>query len=215
MDCLSNTFLFACLCGLLEVLGKQGPKVGLFVGKDCSFRFALHFLLPLVHHSMGIARPLMMSREDKVRSSELETGLSSSKDRRAFKVTSLSTFYKAWDVRCVLRGKDKGRIKSRFQFPSSVRVRIPSGDDRACCSYDDEVCFYKANFVSDLRFPIHPFLRELFSHLSLAPTQLVPNSWRIVICYMVVWMSVNDEDTIRMDEFLHLYHLRCSRDLGY
>nr|POF23881.1 hypothetical protein CFP56_23701 [Quercus suber] len=48
-----------------------------------------------------------MSREDAVRSSELETGFSSSEDRRALKVTSPSTFYKAWDVRCVLRGKDK------------------------------------------------------------------------------------------------------------
>ena len=157
----------------------------------------------------------MMSREDKVRSSELETCLSSSEDRRALKVTSPSNFYKAWDVHCVLRGKDKGRIRSRFQFPSSVKVRIPSGDDRACCSYADEVCFYEANFVSDLRFPIHPFIRELFSHLLLAPAQLVPNLWRIVICYMVVWMSVNYEDTIRMDEFLHLHRLRRSRDLGY
>ena len=95
MDCLSNTFLFACLCGLLEVLGKQGPKVGLFVGKDCSFRFALHFLLPLVHCFVGIARTLMMFGEGKVRSSGLETGLSSFEDRRALKVTSPSTFYKA------------------------------------------------------------------------------------------------------------------------
>ena len=28
-------------------------------------------------------------------------------------------------------------------------------------------------------------------------------------------MLANDGDTIRMDEFLHLYHLRRSRDPGY
>ena len=28
-------------------------------------------------------------------------------------------------------------------------------------------------------------------------------------------MSTNDEDTIRIDEILHLYHLRRSKDLGY
>jgi len=43
----------------------------------------------------------------------------------------------------------------------------------------------------------------------------VPNSWRIVISCMVVWMSANDEDVIKKDEFLHFYHLRKSKDLGY
>ena len=215
MDCPSISFLFACLSGLLEVVGRQGLKVRLFMGRDCSFRFALRFLFPLVHRFVGIAQPLMMFGEGKVRSSELETSLSSSEDCRAFEVTSSSTFYKGWDVCCILRGKDEGRIRCRFQFPSSVRVRILSGDDRACHSYADQVCFYEANFISGFRFSIHPFLRELFSHLSLAFAQLVPNSWGIVICCMVVWMSANDRDTIRMDEFLNLYCLRRFRDLGY
>ena len=156
-----------------------------------------------------------MFGEGEVRSSELKTGLSLSKGHKAFKVTSPSTPYKAWDVYCVLKRKYEGRIRSRFQFPSSVRVRIPNDDDKACYSYVDEVCFYEANFVNGLCFPIHPFLRKLFSRLSFAPTQLVPNLWRIVICCMVVWMLANDGDTIRMDEFLHLYHLRHFRDLSY
>ena len=156
-----------------------------------------------------------MSGEGKVRSSELETNLSSSGDCRALEVTSPSTPYKAWDICYALKGKDEGGIRNRFQFPSSVMIRIPNDDDRDCHSYANEVCFYKANFVSGLRFPIPPFLRELFSYLFLAPTQLVPNSWRIVICCMVMWMSANDRDTIRIDEFLHLYRLRRSKDPGY
>ena len=174
----------------------------------CSF-------FPLVHCSVGFAQTLVMLGEGKVRSSELETSLSSFGDRRALKVTSSSTPYKAWDICCALKGKDEGGIRNRFQFPSSVMIRIPNDDDRACHSYTDEVCFYEANFVSGLCFPIHPFLRELFNYLFLAPTQLVPNSSRIVICCMVVWMSANDEDTIRIDEFLHLYCLRRSKDPGY
>ena len=156
-----------------------------------------------------------MFGEGEVMSSELKTGLSSSEDHKALKVTSPSTPSKAWDVCCVLKRKYEGRIRSRFQFPSLVRVRIPNDNDKACRSYVDEVCFYEANFVSGLRLPIHPFLRKLFSHLSFAPTQLVPNSWRIVICCMVVWMLANDKYTIRMDEFFHLYYLRRSKDLGY
>ena len=86
---------------------------------------------------------------------------------------------------------------------------------RACHSYADEVCFYKADFTSGLCFLFHPFVREIFSYLHLAPTQLVPNSWRILVSCMVVWMSANDGNVIRRDEFLHFYCLRKSKDPGY
>ena len=36
----------------------------------------------------------------------------------------------------------------------------------------------------------------------------------MVYC-MVIWMSANDRDTIRIDEFLHFYCLRRSNDSGY
>ena len=62
----SISFFFARLCSLLEAVGRRCPKVGLFMGRNCPFR-----------------------------SSELETGLSSSKDRWALEVTSPSTHYKA------------------------------------------------------------------------------------------------------------------------
>ena len=106
-------------------------------------------------------------------------------------------------------------IRDRFQFSSSTKIRILDGDDRACLSYADEVCFYEVNFVSGLHFPIHPFIRELFFFLQLAPAQLVPNLWRIVAYCMVIWMSTNDEDIISIDEFLHFYCLRKYKDPSY
>ena len=184
-DCPSIYFLFALLCSLLEAVGRRRPKVGFFVGRNCPLRFALCSLFPLVHHSVGFAQKLVMLGEGEVRSSELKTSLFSSGDRRALEITSPSTPYKAWDICCALKEKDEGRIRNKFQFPSFVKVRISDGNDRACHSYVDKVCFYKANFVSGFRFPIHPFLRELFSHLLLSPAQLVPNSWRIVF---VAWL---------------------------
>ena len=62
-------------------MGRQRPEAGVFVGRNCSFRLVLCFLFPLVHHFVWFAQPLVMSGEGDVRSSELETNLSSSKDR--------------------------------------------------------------------------------------------------------------------------------------
>ena len=112
----------------------------------------------------------------EVRSSELETGLSSSDDHEVPEVTSPSIPYKACNISCALLGKDEKQIRDRFQFPNSIRIRILSDEDRACHSYVDEVCFYEADFASGLRLPVHPFVRKLFAYLHLAPAQLVPNS---------------------------------------
>ena len=70
-------------------------------------------------------------------------------------------------------------IRDRFQLPSSVNIRIPNGDDKACHSYADEVYFYEANFVSELRFPIHPFIRAFLpfaTRSSLVNAKLMENS---------------------------------------
>ena len=97
----------------------------------------------------------------------------------------------------------------------SVCHRIPLKMDRACSYGSEEVCFYEAIFNNGLSFPVHPFVRELLSPLNLAPTKLIPNSWRIVICCMVLWIFANDDDIIQVDEFIHLYCLRSSTHSGY
>ena len=65
-------------------------------------------------------------------------------------------------MHCALSGKDEKRIRDRFQFPDSVRIRILSDEDRACQSYVDEAYFYEADFISGLRLRlhVHPFIRE-------------------------------------------------------
>ena len=164
---------------------------------------------------MGFAQNLSRMFGEEIRSSELETGLSSSKQDRALEFSSSRVPFKALGVLYTLKDKNKSRIRNRFQFSSSVKIRIPDTDDRACSYFPDEVCFYEADFTSGLRFPIHPFTWELFLRLKLALAQIVPNSWRTIICCMVKWMSANEGDILRVEEFLHLYHLKRSKLPGY
>ena len=175
--------------------------VSLFVGEDCPHRSVLSSLFPLVSCSTRVARSLKMSGE--VRSSELETRLSSFDKRKIPKVSCPSTPYKAWNIQCALLEKDEKQIRDMFQFLDSVRIMIPSDEDKAYHSYTDEVCFYEEHFASGFRLPVHPFFRELFAYLHLTLVQLVPNSWQIVVCCIVVWMSAKDRDVIKKEEFIH------------
>ena len=104
----------------------------------------------------------------KVRSSELEIGLSSSGDP-VKEDTAVSTprevkAFHALEEVCRLDANIVGIFKDRFQFPERVRIRRPNDKDRACHFFLGEVCFYEATFTCGLRLPVHPFIMELLDH---------------------------------------------------
>ena len=81
-------------------------------------------------------------------------------------------------------------------------------------SFPDEICFYEATFTCELRLPIHPFIMELLGFFGIAPRQLMPNSWRIVVNCMEIWLAAN-EDMIKVGELVYLYRLKESKEYGY
>ena len=155
----------------------------------------------------------------EVRSSKLETRLSSS-DRPVERATAVSTpqevraFHALKEV-CGLNGDTLSRFKDKFQFPNRVKVRLPSEEDRACHFFPGEACFYEAAILCGLRFPVHPFIMALLGHFGIAPRQLMPNSWRIVVSCMGIWLATTDRDMIRVDELIYLYSLKASKEHGY
>ena len=116
---------------------------------------------------------------------------------------------------CGLDGETLSRFKGRFQFPDRVRVCLPYEEEQACHFFLGEVCFYEAAFLCGLRFPIHPFIMELLGHFGIAPKQLMPNSWRIVVNCMGIWLAAMDRDMIKVDGLIYMYRLKESKEHGY
>ena len=137
-------------------------------------------LLPLLCQSIDWFESLVRERGkmSEVRSSELETGLSSSGnpvegDTVVSTPRAVRAFYALEEV-CELDADTVGRFKDKFQFPEWVHVRRPNSEDRACHFFPGEVCFYEAAFTCGLRLPVHPFIMELLGHFGIAPGQLMP-----------------------------------------
>ena len=74
----SVSILFVHLCHLLSLVGGSRLEVRPFVGRgDCSYKFILLFLHPLVYRLVGIVESLGMSiLEEGIHLSELKTSLS-------------------------------------------------------------------------------------------------------------------------------------------
>ena len=163
------SFLFARLGGSLGVF----PHLENFISEGNSLSVVVADLLPLLRQSIDWFWDLVRKVMSEVRSSELETRLSSSGDpvegdTAVYNPCEVRAFY-AFNEECGLDANTLGRFKDRFQFPEWVRVRLPSKEERACNFFLGEVCFYESSFACGLRFPVHPFLMELLDHFGIAP----------------------------------------------
>ena len=215
--CPSVSFFFACLGAALGVSGDFLPFVGDFIFSGCSLSLVIGELSPILGQSLTWFKE-KNRRMVEVRSSEMETGLSSSGDPEggdtAISAPRVVRAFHALEEVCGLDDETVGRFKDRFQFPERIRVRRPTNEDRACHFFLGEICFYKAAFTCGLRLPIYPFIMELLGFFGIAPRQLKPNSWRIVVNCMEIWLVVN-EDMIKVSELIHFYRLKESKEYGY
>ena len=211
--CPSVSFFFARLGAALGVSGDFLSLVGDFVFEGCGLSVVLGELSPILGQSLawfeGEARTM-----SEVRSSEFETGLSSS-DSPAEGDTAVSAprlvkaFYALGEA-CGLDVDTMARFKDRFQSPEWVRVHRPSSKDQACHFFPGEVCFYEPAFTCGLRLPVHPLVMEFLCYFGIAPGQLMPNSWRILINCMEIWLAANG-DMIKVSELVYLYRLKESK----
>ena len=144
--CPSIYFLFARLGGSLGVF----PHVENFVFKGNSLGVVLTELCPLLYQSLDWFEELVRERGimSKVRSSELDTGLSSSGEPAEGDIAvstprEVRAFY-ALEEACGLDVDTVARFKDKFQFPERVRVRRLGNEDRVCHFFPGEICFYEA-----------------------------------------------------------------------
>ena len=93
----------------------------------------------------------------EVRSSELETRLSSSDDpvEAEGEIATFGPSSSGWrEIRpfhalreeCALDANILFRFRDRFQFPEEVRIRLPQEGEKAYDFLPGEVCFYEAAF---------------------------------------------------------------------
>ena len=140
----------------MGVFGDFFPLIGDYLFEGSGLSVVLGELSPILGRLLA-----WFERETKrmseVRSSELDTGLSSSGgpvegDTTVSTPRQVRAFY-ALNEECVLDADTVARFKDRFQFPARVCVHQPGPDDRACHFFPGEVCFYEAAFTSGLRLP--------------------------------------------------------------
>ncbi|KAM0918539.1 hypothetical protein ACQ4PT_009041 [Festuca glaucescens] len=82
----------------------------------------------------------------------------------------------------------------------------PAGDRRACTPPPPgSVCVYAHALETGLRFPLHAFFSEVLSHFGLAPGQLTPNGWRVLVGFVVLCHTTDVPPSLAV--FRHFFSL--------
>ncbi|KAK0582276.1 hypothetical protein LWI29_023682 [Acer saccharum] len=125
------------------------------------------------------------------------------RDRLHFSLDSPCSF----DTEVNVVGEDElHKYKSRFDIPDSVTLMLP-GDRAAWNPPENAVAIYGAMLSCGVTLPLQPFIARFLVEAQIAPAQLAPNSYRILMCLCLMWkLKGYGPPTPR--EIRHFYTLR-------
>ena len=74
-----------------------------------------------------------------------------------------------------------------YKPPFGIQVWCPDLLTSYIVQVPKMVCFFEAAFENGLRFPLHPFIKNVLQHFSFFSSQLSPNFWSVLVGLLVVF----------------------------
>ncbi|KAK0578548.1 hypothetical protein LWI29_012027 [Acer saccharum] len=113
----------------------------------------------------------------------------------------------SFDMEVNVVGEDELRkYKSRFDLPDLVTLML-LGDRAVWNPPENAVAIYGAMLNCGVTLPLQPFIARFLAEAQIAPAQLAPNSYRILMCLYLMWkLKGYGPPTPR--EIRHFYTLR-------
>ncbi|KAK0574470.1 hypothetical protein LWI29_024178 [Acer saccharum] len=106
------------------------------------------------------------------------------------------------------------KYKSRFNIPDAVTL-ILLGDRAAWNPPENAVAIYGAMLSCRVTLPLQPFIARFFAEAQIAPAQLAPNSYRILMCLCLCLMwKLKGYGPLTPSEIRHFYTLRQAGNSG-
>ncbi|KAL5746444.1 hypothetical protein ACOSP7_027590 [Xanthoceras sorbifolium] len=97
--------------------------------------------------------------------------------------------------------------REEFSIPSDVGLRIPNMGEQVPNPEPGCVAIHPAFLEIGMCLPLQPYVRRFLREVGLAPAQLSPNSWRILIRMWCLWRLNGIDTDPTLSEIKHCYKL--------
>ncbi|KAL5774280.1 hypothetical protein ACOSP7_011837 [Xanthoceras sorbifolium] len=98
-------------------------------------------------------------------------------------------------------------FREEFSIPSDVGLRIPNMGEQVSNPEPGCVAIHPAFLEIGMCLPLQPYVRRFLREVGLAPAQLSPNSWRILIGMWCLWRLNGIDTDPTLSEIKHCYKL--------
>ncbi|KAL4564951.1 hypothetical protein LXL04_029029 [Taraxacum kok-saghyz] len=107
------------------------------------------------------------------------------------------------NVTCSLTDGDLNEIRDFFKIGPSPQLVLPTSSQTIKTPQEGFVGIYHQFLKAGLRFPVFDFLKTVLSHYNLHIAQLAPNSFRKIICFVMLSRALGVSPSLTV--FRHFY----------
>lgn len=108
--------------------------------------------------------------------------------------------------RLKIKEKDLGKLRYLYKIPKSMEICAPEAHERVDWVVPSWEALYNITFKDGMRFLIPKLVRDDLDHFEITPSQLMPNTWRILMA--LECLSMRQGVACEIGEVLHLYYLK-------
>ena len=87
--------------------------------------------------------------------------------------------------------------KYDVKVPSGWTLSVPTDLERVCLYDFNRTALYPDAFHYGMRLPFNPFVKDVFNYFFIAPSQITPNSWRVLRVFEAIYYQVHCRPTAR------------------
>ncbi|KAJ0967919.1 hypothetical protein J5N97_024836 [Dioscorea zingiberensis] len=116
----------------------------------------------------------------------------------------------------LLGQKEVDSLVARYEINLSLfEVRVPCSGERASSPREGEIAIYQDALLGGLRLPFSDFAKAILEEYHLCPSQLAPNSWRLLNGFVIVFKHYGISPTVRWFRMLFSLCLESNADWYY
>lgn len=107
--------------------------------------------------------------------------------------------------RSTVTAADLEAIRKKYQVPAEIELLFPMSTERPSDARPWEFALYEEALKGGLRLPLPQVVVDVLNRLEVAPGQLMPNAWKILLSCASAWPKANEGAAMTVDEFFACY----------